>query len=57
MEIWYLCILGLIILGSFIGSTLSRRVIMWFHNRKQKKELTYQEEVKRRPIGYNKHYE
>lgn len=57
MGIWYLYILGLIILGSFIGSTLSRWVIMWFHNRKQKKELTYKEEVKRRPIGYNKHYE
>lgn len=54
MEIWYLFILGLIILGSFIGSTLSRWVIMWFHNRKQKKELVYQPEVKRNPIGFGK---
>lgn len=54
MEIWYLFILGLIILGSFIGSTLSRWVIMWFHNKKQKKELVYKEEVKRNPIGFGK---
>lgn len=57
MEIWYLFILGLIILGSFIGSTLSRWVIMWFHNKKQKKELVYKEEVKRNPIGFCKNYE
>lgn len=54
MEIWYLYILGLIILGSFIGSTLSRWVIMWFHNRKQKNALIYKEEVKRNPIGFGK---
>ena len=57
MEIWYLFILGLIILGSFIGSTLSHWVIMWFHNKKQKKELVYKEEVKRNPIGFGKNYE
>lgn len=51
MGIWYLYILGLIILGSFIGSILSHWVVMWFANRQQKKTLTYKEEVKRRPIG------
>lgn len=54
MGMWYLFILELIIVGSFIGSTLSRWVIMWFHNRKQKKELVYKDEVKRYPIGYGK---
>lgn len=57
MGIWYLYILGLIILGSFIGSIFSHWIVMWFANRQQKKTLTYKEEVKRRPIGYNKHYE
>lgn len=54
MEIWYLFILGLIILGSFIGSLLSRWLVMWQHNRRQKKELVYKEEVKRNPIGFGK---
>jgi len=54
MEIWYLFILGLIILGSFIGSLLSRWLVMWQHNRRQKKELVYKEEFKRNPIGFGK---
>ena len=57
MTVWYLLILGLIIVGSFIGSTLSRWLIMWMHNKKQKKELVYQPEIKRNPIGFNKNYE
>lgn len=51
MTVWYLFILVLIIVGSFIGSTLSRWLMMWAHNRKTKKELVYKEEV-RRPIGF-----
>lgn len=54
---WYLFILVLITIGSFIGSTLSRQLIMWMHNRKQKKELVYQPEIKRNPIGFGKNYE
>lgn len=57
MAVWYLFILGLITLGSFLGSTLSRCMFMWLHNRKQKKDLVYKDEVKRNPIGFCRNYE